>query len=277
MDEVLAATDRLLLTPYVYPASWADEGDLVRQSVSLMGIAIVGAYALYLGVAGASYVLFFDKRLEQHPKFLKNQIRLELQSACGALPFMALLNLPFFLAEVRGHTLMYDTLGERSAAYTLLSVLCFFAWNDCIIYWVHRLLHHKALYKHCHKEHHKWLVPTPFASHAFHPVDGFLQGVAYNLFTFVIPINKWVHLGAFVAVNFWTIGIHAGAHNFEKVVPRSLRWLINGDAHHVDHHLYFNYNHGQYTTIWDRIGGTYREPSAYQGKGPLDDLARKTL
>lgn len=27
------------------------------------------------------------------------------------------------------------------------------------------------------------------------------------------------------------------------------------------HHLYFNYNYGQYTTIWDRLGGSYRKPN----------------
>ena len=26
------------------------------------------------------------------------------------------------------------------------------------------------------------------------------------------------------------------------------------------HHLYFNYNYGQFTTAWDRLGGTYRRP-----------------
>jgi len=26
-------------------------------------------------------------------------------------------------------------------------------------------------------------------------------------------------------------------------------------------HLYFNYNYGQFTTIWDRLGGSYRTPS----------------
>ena len=28
------------------------------------------------------------------------------------------------------------------------------------------------------------------------------------------------------------------------------------------HHLYFNYNYGQFTTLWDRIGGSYRKPNA---------------
>lgn len=26
------------------------------------------------------------------------------------------------------------------------------------------------------------------------------------------------------------------------------------------HHLYFNYNYGQFTTGWDRLAGTYRKP-----------------
>jgi len=27
------------------------------------------------------------------------------------------------------------------------------------------------------------------------------------------------------------------------------------------HHLYFNYNYGQFTTLWDRMGGSYRKPN----------------
>ena len=36
--------------------------------------------------------------------------------------------------------------------------------------------------------------------------------------------------------------------------------VINGAACHSVHHLKFEYNYGQYTTAWDRIGGTYRSP-----------------
>lgn len=27
------------------------------------------------------------------------------------------------------------------------------------------------------------------------------------------------------------------------------------------HHLYFQYNYGQFTTLWDRLGGSYRRPN----------------
>ena len=27
------------------------------------------------------------------------------------------------------------------------------------------------------------------------------------------------------------------------------------------HHLYFHYDYGQFTTLWDRLGGSYRKPN----------------
>ena len=32
------------------------------------------------------------------------------------------------------------------------------------------------------------------------------------------------------------------------------------------------YNMGQYFTLWDRIGGTYRNPSPFEGRGPHEVL-----
>ena len=53
------------------------------------------------------------------------------------------------------------------------------------------------------------LVPTPFASHAFHPLDGYLQSVPYHLFIFLFPIHRLVYLILFVLVNMWTIFVSA--------------------------------------------------------------------
>jgi lathosterol oxidase len=40
--------------------------------------------------------------------------------------------------------------------------------------------------------------------------------------------------------------------------------VINTTAHHTVHHLYFNYNYGQYFTFWDKLGGSHRQPTAEQ-------------
>ena len=37
--------------------------------------------------------------------------------------------------------------------------------------------------------------------------------------------------------------------------------IVNGAACHTMHHLYFNYNYGQFFTLWDRVCGSYRKPN----------------
>ena len=138
------------------------------------------------------------------------------------------------------------------------------------IYWIHRWLHHPSIYRYIHKTHHIWKVPTPFASHAFHPVDGFLQSVPYHIYPFLFPLHKYVYLALFVFVNIWTVSIHDGDYR----VPDPLKPYINGSAHHTDHHLFYNYNYGQYFTLWDRIGGSFRTPSVFEGKDLIDEALK---
>ena len=137
---------------------------------------------------------------------------------------MSIITLPFFLLEVNGYSKLYDRWSDRTNGENIRNLLLFLAWNDCLVYWVHRALHHPILYKRLHKEHHRWLVPTPFASHAFNPVDGFLQSLPYHLALFVIPLPKWVFLSSFVIVNFWTISIHDGCYQVPEMLKRDCQW-----------------------------------------------------
>ncbi|CAJ0846329.1 6783_t:CDS:2, partial [Entrophospora sp. SA101] len=99
--------------------------------------------------------------------------------------------------------------------------------------------------------------PTPYSSHAFHPLDGYVQSVPYHLFIYIFPLQKYIYIVSFVFVNLWTVMIHDGAY-------LSSGTFINGAAHHALHHLYFNYNYGQYFTIWDKIGNSHRLPGEEQ-------------
>jgi lathosterol oxidase len=38
--------------------------------------------------------------------------------------------------------------------------------------------------------------------------------------------------------------------------------------------LYYNYNYGQYLTLWDRIGGSFKNPSAFEGDGPRETVMK---
>ena len=217
---------------------------------------------IYFTFATLSYFLVFDKTTFQHPKYLKNQMRLEIQQTLHSMPIMAIFTFPFFVAEVRGYSFIYDNTSDIKhpliwlfgSAYNYLQFPLFLMFTDFCIYWIHRGLHHPILYKRLHKPHHKWIMPTPFASHAFHPIDGFSQSVPYHVFPFIFPLNKFAYIALFTFIQIWTVMIHDGEYVANSPV-------INGAACHTMHHLYFNYNYGQFTTLWDRLGGSYRKPN----------------
>lgn len=68
----------------------------------------------------------------------------------------------------------------------------------------------------------------------------------------------------FIFVNIWTVSIHDAEYRVMDV----LKPFVNGSAHHTDHHLFFNCNYGQFFTLWDRIGGSFKEPTAFSSEDP---------
>lgn len=226
-----------------------------------------------------------------HPKYLKNQVRLEIQQTLRSLPVMAIFTAPLFLGEVRGYAKLYEDPSDAPfRLYNYLQFPFFILFTDFFIYWIHRGLHHPKLYKTLHKPHHKWIMPTPYASHAFHPFDGFAQSVPYHVYPYLFPLQKFAYIALFIFINIWTVFIRKyilipvpGLSHFlvfccgtsfllhgktkltspitddGEYVANSP--IINGAACHTMHHLYFNYNYGQFTTLWDRLGGSYRQPN----------------
>lgn len=108
---------------------------------------------------------------------------------------MGVLTCILFLLEVRGYSRLYDSVQDsKYGMYTLVdakcaqmlfvnsivfqfnifnfgsgviltgwwtiagSVIAFLMFTDCLIYFIHRGLHHKLVYKHFHKYHHLWKV-----------------------------------------------------------------------------------------------------------------------
>ena len=210
---------------------------------------------------------------------------------------MAIFTAPLFLGEVRGYAKLYDSPQDAPFwAYNILQVPFFIIFTDFFIYWIHRGLHSKMLYKRLHKPHHKWIVPTPFASHAFHPLDGFAQSAPYHVYPYIFPLQKFAYIALFMFINIWTISIrkflpliicflpisiwglffgpalvstlaslavecYANMRNVDDGEYIANSAIINGAACHGIHHEKFEYNYGQFTTIWDRLGGSYRRPA----------------
>ena len=139
------------------PTSLWPRDNIYRQIISILLITQLGATSLYFVFSALSYYLIFDRRLEYHPRFLKSQIRQEIQSSLRAVPVINILTLPLFLTEVRGKSLLYSNVSEYGWPWLLVSSVLYMAFNDITIYWIHRLEHHPSVYKYIHKPHHKWI------------------------------------------------------------------------------------------------------------------------
>lgn len=236
-------------------ASLLGRSNLLRETISMFLITTLFGWIAYFSVAGISYVTVFDKKIFNHPRYLKNQMLMEIYRAFTAIPIMVSLTLPFFLLELNGYSRLNGSLYDffDNPKLLLWQSFTFIMFTDCGIYFIHRWLHIPWVYKKLHKPHHKWIVCTPFASHAFHPVDGFAQSLPYHIYPMFFPLHRVLYLFLFSFVNFWTVMIHDGQYLSNDPV-------VNGTACHTVHHLYFNYNYGQFTTLWDRLGNSYRRP-----------------
>ena len=240
MDLVLRICDDLFLDEIWSCLMPLPREYIPRQLISLCVITLIGIHVLYFLFAWISYKFIFNHEMMKHPRFLKDQVKLEIQSSLRSFPGMMLLTLPWFQAEVMGYSKMYDGLDTYGYFYLLASVpLCVFfshfhmrqshqlilvsyssptiasigctdgfispsSTNTSINHIINGSVRHYTSSSSSFA--HRLLpVPTPFASHAFHPLDGYLQSVPYHLFIFIFPIHRLVYLVLFVLINVWTI------------------------------------------------------------------------
>jgi len=95
---------------------------LPRQILSLSAITLLGIHILYFLFAWLSYRFIFNHDMMRHPRFLKNQVKLEIQTSLWSFPSMMLLTLPWFQAEVLGYSKLYDGLDTYGYLYLFASV-----------------------------------------------------------------------------------------------------------------------------------------------------------
>jgi len=136
---------------------------------------------------------------------------------------------------------------------------CFVAYLSLVeigIYWMHRTLHtNKWLYNNIHGPHHLYNTKdtlTPWASIAFHPLDGILQASPYVACLFIVPMHYYTHMAMLFFTAMWATNIHdAMWGNTEPVM---------GSKYHTVHHTHYMYNFGQFFIFCDWMWGTLRKP-----------------
>ncbi|GAA5887660.1 hypothetical protein JCM6882_001487 [Rhodosporidiobolus microsporus] len=156
--------------------------------------------------------------------------------------------------------------------------LClFFFLEDMWHYFVHRLMHHRRLYKYVHKVHHTYSAPFGLAAEYAHPIEVLILGLGTVgsplLWCYLsggnmhlITMYTWICLRLFQAVD-----AHSG-YDF----PWSLQhWLPiwAGAEHHDYHHEQFQDCYSSSLRIWDWMLGTDHKYHAYRAKQKAEKQA----
>lgn len=150
----------------------------------------------------------------------------------------------------------------------------FFFLFDTWFYWWHRLMHIEPIYTLVHRWHHISLTPTIFSTFSVSPLESLINGGFIPIFTAAcfllgVPVHK--QSAPFIGLTTVAMGVYV--HSGFEFLPRwwnktwATNWFITA-TFHDQHHQFFRYNFGGFTTIWDRICGTVRPRYAQDFETP---------
>ena len=151
-----------------------------------------------------------------------------------------------------GWCTLYTDLSRYGLWYLPVSAVLLFFCIDAGLYYSHRLLHHRALFRYVHRWHHRYTAPILFTTTAVHPFELLLFESFLILPAFLLPTHVGVYL--FVVGYTYFIGMidHSGVR---------IRWKLplHGDNQfHDDHHVCFPLQLRPPHALFDRLHGTVR-------------------
>jgi sterol desaturase/sphingolipid hydroxylase (fatty acid hydroxylase superfamily) len=140
-----------------------------------------------------------------------------------------------------------------------LEYAAYFLGFDAYFYWLHRLMHVESVYRYVHKLHHFSISPNLMTTLSVNPLESVINGGFVPLFIVLFA----VHAPTMALIGPTNIIMGLYVHSGYEFFPRwwnkswATKWFITA-TFHDQHHKFFNFNYGGYTTIWDWVCGTVR-------------------
>ncbi len=155
-------------------------------------------------------------------------------------------------------TLYFDPL-EHGVGWLVASAVVTYFVIDAGLYYSHRALHSRWLFRHVHRWHHRYTAPVVFTTTAVHPVEFLIFQAFVMLPAVLVPVHWAVYV--LVVAYTYLIGMidHAG------IVVRWPLPLHGSSAFHDDHHVHFHCNYGHHTQLFDLLHDTARRDDREYG------------
>lgn len=164
--------------------------------------------------------------------------------------------------ELRRYTGFYTDIKEYGLGWLLLSIPLTLLIHDTYFYWMHRLMHHRKIYRWAHLLHHRSVNPSPWAAFAFHPLESIGEAAIIPILLFTLPLHPISFFSFVMIMMLFNVYGHLGFELFsKKTYEHPLGKWLNTSVYHNLHHEKFTGNYGLYFTFWDRVCGTLREES----------------
>jgi len=221
----------------------------------------------YLIPAGFTYGYLYhwrkeqwaDRRIQKGKSPSKKIMYRDIRWSLLSILIFAVLSTALYLLVQSGYGLMYDEIGEYGWIYFFISPVIGILLHDFYFYWAHRLMHHPAIFKYVHLQHHKTTMPTPWTVYSFQPLEAVAQFAIIYILVFVMPLHP-ITLAFVIAYNIMSnVGGHCG---HEVIAPENANhWLLkyqNTVSHHDLHHMNCKYNYSLYLNFLDRWMKTFK-------------------
>ena len=136
-------------------------------------------------------------------------------------------------------------------------LILFFAM-DLLMFIFHYIIHKTFLFNTVHQLHHQSIDPTPIDLFILHPIEAISFGGLWLLILMLYPFNIYAVMMYLVVNVIFGLAGHLGMEPLpEKVRNLPLLKYLGTSTFHHHHHQDIQHNFGFYTSIWDRLFGTY--------------------
>jgi Delta7-sterol 5-desaturase len=244
-----------MLLPDFTTASW------IFILTVIFFILVTGRYFLFAGVFYLVFYVWFPatwkSRKINSKGYKRGQFLTEMKWSMVTAVLFSLAGTATVILWQKGYTRVYTDIHLYGWWYLPVSLVIFMLLHETYYYWLHRWMHHPAIFKIVHKVHHDSNITSPFTAFSFHPFEGLLQAIFLPIMLMILPMHYYIIITQLTLMTISSVINHLDIEIYPKQFYNNWlgRWLI-GATHHSLHHKQFKYNYGLYFTFWDKLKKT---------------------